>query len=95
LQSSVSGYAIHSATGQPAALHIQGPQWVKGARSHEARALSGLPSKAAVSNRSKAAPYSITSSARARSVGGTSMPSALAVLRLMTSSYFVVARKRV
>src|SRR6478736_9706007 len=35
--------------------------------------------------------YSITSSARARSVSGTSRPSALAVLRLITSSYFVGA----
>src|SRR5262249_7922106 len=35
-----------------------------------------------------AATHSITSSARASSVGGTSRPSALAVLRLMTSSYF-------
>src|SRR5262245_9651939 len=34
-------------------------------------------------------PHSITSSARASSVGGTSKPSALAVLRLMTNSYFV------
>src|SRR5262245_55586833 len=33
--------------------------------------------------------HSITSSARARSVGGTSMPSALAVPRLMISSTFV------
>src|SRR4029079_16899639 len=33
--------------------------------------------------------YSITSSARASSVGGTVMPSALAVLRLMTNSNFV------
>src|SRR5262249_49323807 len=33
--------------------------------------------------------YSITSSARASSVGGTSMPSALAVLRLITSSNVV------
>ena len=33
--------------------------------------------------------YSITSSARASSVGGTVRPSALAVLRLMTSSIFV------
>jgi hypothetical protein len=33
--------------------------------------------------------YSITSSARASSVGGTLMPSALAVLRLITSSNFV------
>src|SRR6202023_3668877 len=35
--------------------------------------------------------YSITSSARASSIGGTSMPSALAVLRLITSSYLVGA----
>src|SRR5215468_6932470 len=33
--------------------------------------------------------HSITSSARTSSVGGTSRPSALAVLRLMTSSYLV------
>src|SRR5262249_21914909 len=33
--------------------------------------------------------YSITSSARASKVGGTVMPSALAVLRLITSSYLV------
>src|SRR5262245_18824937 len=33
--------------------------------------------------------HSITSSARASSVGGTSRPSALAVLRLITSSYLV------
>src|SRR5215468_8346900 len=33
--------------------------------------------------------HSITSSARASSVGGISRPSALAVLRLMTSSYLV------
>ena len=36
-------------------------------------------------------PYSITSSARASSFGGTFRPSALAVLRLMTSSYLVGA----
>src|SRR5262249_7747102 len=35
--------------------------------------------------------HSITSSARASSVGGTSMPSALAVLRLITSSYLGAA----
>src|SRR5436190_14739830 len=35
--------------------------------------------------------HSITSSARARSVGDTSRPNALAVLRLMTSSYLVGA----
>jgi hypothetical protein len=36
--------------------------------------------------RQQLAPYSITSSARAMSVGGTSTPSALAVLRLITNS---------
>src|SRR5262249_1774314 len=36
-----------------------------------------------------APPHSITSSARASSVGGTSRPSACAVIRLMTSSNFV------
>src|SRR5262245_51191122 len=36
-----------------------------------------------------AAPHSITSSARVSSVGGTSRPSAWAVLRLMNSSIFV------
>src|SRR5262249_4811559 len=35
--------------------------------------------------------HSITSSARASSVGGTSRPSAFAVLRLITSSYLVGA----
>src|SRR5262249_6944578 len=35
--------------------------------------------------------HSITSSARASSVGGTSRPSAFAVLMLMTSSYWVGA----
>ena len=39
--------------------------------------------------RTAAAFYSITSSARASSIGGTSMPSAFAVLRLMTSSNLV------
>src|ERR1700730_5216094 len=37
------------------------------------------------------AAYSMTSSARASSVGGSSMPSVLAVLRLITHSYFVGA----
>src|SRR5258708_6222330 len=35
--------------------------------------------------------HSITSSAHAKSVGGPSSPSALAVLRLITSSYFTGA----
>jgi hypothetical protein len=41
-------------------------------------------------HRSKRHPYSITSSARPRSGSGTVMPSALAVLRLMINSTFVV-----
>jgi hypothetical protein len=45
--------------------------------------------KAAVSNRSKAAPYSITSSAVASSDGGTVRPSIRAVSALMTSSNLV------
>ena len=45
--------------------------------------------KADMSRCSKEHTYSITSSARASSVGGTSRPSALAVLRLMTSSNLV------
>src|SRR5262249_10321752 len=46
-------------------------------------------SRAAEQRDELAAPHSITSSARASSVGGTVRPSALAVLRLMTSSYLV------
>ena len=42
-----------------------------------------------VRHRNKMRRYSITSSARASSVGGTARPSALAVLRLTTSSNFV------
>src|SRR6266496_2878076 len=41
--------------------------------------------------RSRALRYSITSSARANRVGGTSRPSAFAVLRLITNSNFVGA----
>src|SRR5262245_49232459 len=47
--------------------------------------------QAAVSNRSKPTLYSITSSARASSVGGISRPSTRAVLRLITSSNLVGA----
>ena len=43
-----------------------------------------LGQKAAVSNRSTAAPYSITSSARASRFGGISNPISFAVARLMT-----------
>src|SRR5262249_44055587 len=59
--------------------------------------LSGCQNRAAengpaADERDDRAPFhSITSSARASSVGGTSRASALAVLRLMTSSYLVGA----
>ena len=57
-----------------------------------ARAASGHPAAAPPSNvKEFAAPHSITSSARASSDGGTERPSALAVLRLITSSYLVGA----
>src|SRR4029453_6901886 len=49
-------------------------------------------SRRAAEQRDELAPlHSITSSARASSVGGTVRPSALAVLRLITSSYLVGA----
>src|SRR5262245_46101881 len=47
--------------------------------------------QADVSNRSNAAPHSITSSARASTDAGTSMPNVFAILRLITSSYLVGA----
>jgi len=50
---------------------------------------SGQGMSALCHKQTSAALHSITSSARASSVGGTSMPSALAVLRLITSSYLV------
>src|SRR4029079_17192425 len=48
-----------------------------------------FPSRSVLMQRSKKDHYSITSSARAISDGGTVRPRALAVLRLMTSSNFV------
>src|SRR5262245_48712429 len=58
---------------------------------HLSRLLCRTTSGRAAEKRDEVAPlhHSITSSARASSVGGTSMPSALAVLRLITSSYLV------
>src|SRR5258707_1436706 len=56
------------------------------------RACTERPRGCAAEQRNELAPvHSITSSARASSVGGTSRPSALAVLRLITSSYLVGA----
>jgi hypothetical protein len=50
-----------------------------------------LVPESAMSTRSKAAAYSITSSARASTELGRSRPSNLAVFRLITSSYLVGA----
>ena len=56
------------------------------------RARRQRPSRRAAEQRDeRAASHSITSSARASRVGGISRPSALAVLRLITSSYLVGA----
>ena len=55
------------------------------ARTASGHAAAAPPSSVMNSRRS----HSITSSARASSVGGTLMPSALAVFRLMTSSNLV------
>ena len=54
-----------------------------------ARAASGHGRRAAEQRDELAPLHSITSSARASSVGGTSMPSALAVRRLIRNSNFV------
>jgi hypothetical protein len=51
--------------------------------------LSPLSANRDLTRRSKKHPYSITSSARASNVGGTSRPSAFAVLRLIASANFV------
>src|SRR5215471_629086 len=62
------------------------------ARLARLRACDDRPCGRAAEKRDELAPpHSSTSSARASSIGGTSRPSALAVLRLMTSSYFVGA----
>ena len=53
------------------------------------RRLSTAHATSGLMHRSKHSVYSITSSARASSIGGTSSPSALAVLRLITSSNLV------
>src|SRR5262249_52958964 len=56
------------------------------------RARRERPRGRTAEQREEGAPFhSITSSARASSVAGTSSPSALAVLRLITSSYLVGA----
>src|SRR5262249_22200283 len=66
--------------------HTQYPRWSL------LRARRERPRRCAAEQRHELAPFhSITSSARASSVAGTSSPSVLAVLRLITSSYLVGA----
>src|SRR5258708_533076 len=55
----------------------------------------GTGRRAAEQREEAAAAHSITSSARASSIGGISMPSACAVIRLMTRSNFVGSPGRV
>jgi hypothetical protein len=64
------------------------PKWARRTKSLDALLTKTFttPDSCAAANQHH---YSITSSARASSVGGTSMPSALAVLRLMTISNLV------
>jgi hypothetical protein len=70
-------------TGKPQAIDT-GPLARRLARDGRTRAHSAIRLSVASPIR-----YSITSSARASSVGGTSMPSVLAVMRLITSSNLV------
>src|SRR5262245_31331707 len=67
--------------------HIESASPPKSGHEADSRLVPG----AAVSDCSKVPFYSITSSARASSAGGTSSPSVLAVLRLITNSYLVGA----
>src|SRR5262249_5508624 len=59
------------------------------ARQETSRRSEGTATASAEQRDEFPAPHSITSSARASSVGGTSMPTALAVLRLMANSNLV------
>jgi hypothetical protein len=65
-----------------ASLLARSPEWLL---SRKAAANADMPSRLSVTGRSTIC-YSITSSVMARSCGGTSMPSSLAVCRLMTNS---------
>src|SRR6516164_11270905 len=93
LREEISIHGSMSALGQKRTLRLLSP-------------MSALPPKADIGTHSRDVrfvpgadilrcgrdrPYSSTSSARARTDGGTARPSALAVLRLITSSYLVGA----
>jgi hypothetical protein len=79
---------------RPARVGLFAPLRAKITSSAQSLALSGRPAKDRASiltepHDEHASPHSITSSARASSVGGIVRPSALAVLRLVNSSTFV------
>jgi hypothetical protein len=77
------GLRLRIARPEPATILMLFPPSARPARS--------LPLPPAGSHQVVWRTYSITSSARASSVGGTSRPRAFAVLRLITSSYLVGA----
>ena len=82
MRSRISGSSVQAATRE----NTDPPLGMLRPRRERPRA-TAPPSSVMNSRRS----HSITSSARASNVGGTSRPSALAVLRLITSSYLVGA----
>ena len=71
--------------------HFIGGREVGGSIKMKVDARSSLGARVSGSGSSLAPFHSITWSARASSIGGTSMPSAFAVFRLMTNSYLVGA----
>src|SRR5262249_4036954 len=80
--------------GKQRRLRLRGPaaEVTNARRRRLLRAGRERPRRCAAEQRDeRAARHSITSSARASSVGGTSRPSALAVFRLMTSSNSVAS----
>src|SRR5262245_38777924 len=78
--------------GRPAKVHEHRSGTMRGSPQGIAFLPGGArPLVAALASSWRTARHSITWSARASSVGGTSRPSALAVLRLITSSYLVGA----
>src|SRR5712664_1655673 len=89
---------LTASSAKPLATRGRTIHWVKLRRTQCEQMSSELPLKADIAQHSRHASnvptpdmpcYSITSSARVSSVGGTMMPSAFAVFKLITSSYLV------
>ena len=106
LTSPTDGSLIVARSNATTLWHIDAVEWAPNATHSRRRAMSvSLPTPDVLLSRkkrrsgpisdqvqrSKIAHYSITSSARPSNGSGTVMPSALAVLRLITSSYLVGA----